>query len=114
MEYRRHRDDLRGLYEFPSRIGAYRADPLDAEPAGLGQIPDRRGRIMAMARLPGRAPRLPGICLRDISPEPAPRGPQGRGVGPRLARPPDAAGDHSRDRLPGAVALRDLAVRWAW
>ena len=71
IEHGRHRDDLRGLYEFPSRIGAHRADPLDAELAGLGQIPDRRGCIMAVARLPGRARRLPGICLRDISPEPA-------------------------------------------
>ena len=66
---------------------------------------------MAVARARGRARRLPGICLRDISPEPASRGPQARGVGPRLARPPDAAGDHSRDGLPGALALRDLPDR---
>ena len=50
IEFRQHRDDLRCLSEFPRRVGAHRADPLDAALASLDQIPDRRGRIMAMAR----------------------------------------------------------------
>ena len=68
------------IYEayLSSPVGLERIVPIRwmLQLAGLGQIPDRRGRIMAMARLPGRARRLPGICLRDISPEPASRGPQ--------------------------------------
>jgi hypothetical protein len=49
-----------------------------------------------------------GLSTGYISPYPASRGPQGRGVGPRLACPPDPAGGHPRDSAPGAVALRYL------
>ena len=69
-------DYLQGLFELASRIGADRADPLDAQIAGLGKGPHRRRRNMAVDRHHYGARHLPGVCLRGLSALPPPRRPQ--------------------------------------